>query len=138
MTKSGIFTAVAIIMFGSAMVNGQDSGDTGIKRELIVAGTQISLIEMNSSATLHPDEHVMGAVYRQEQRGNVIFAQDMDVHRCAAVDPSIPGPNSFCFTVPEAGKIRLDNFAHLHEAAFSILQARHAGTVSPWAHRPIS
>jgi|GEM_PF-5137985 len=93
----------------SPVVKGQDDADEAVRRELpeAAAGSTITLIELTTTANVNAGEHVSAMLYRKEDIGNRLLAQDMDVKMCPAADPGLPPANTFCFTIPDQGKILL-------------------------------
>lgn len=109
MTKRFWFLLLMVVFLLSPVVKAQDDADEAIRRELPgdVAGSIMTVIELTATATVSSDERISAMLYRQEDRGNRLLAQDMDVKRCPSAAPRLPSANGFCLTIPEPGKIQL-------------------------------
>lgn len=107
-----IVCSVFIFALGNALNTtafAQDEPDAkALKRELPDAsGAGVTVIDVVTVGELRPNEKLAATLYKQEDKGNKIFAENMNVPDCSSALSGLPAPNEFCKSVPEAGQIRL-------------------------------
>lgn len=113
LTLTRVIVGLIIAFFaGSGMglpLLAQEEPDaTAFRRELVDAtNSVIEVIEVVTIGEIRPGEMLAATLYKQEDKGNKIFAESMNVPDCSAASPGLPGPNEFCKSIPEAGQIRL-------------------------------
>ena len=92
MTKRFLFFLAMMVFLVSPVVKGQEDADQAVRRELPGAddGSTITVIELTATATVNTGERVSATLYRQEDKGNRLVAEDMNVQMCPA------GTNGFC------------------------------------------
>ncbi len=105
-TRRICFAILTALSFSVSLVKAQDDGNTAIRKDLMTDAGLIAVIEMTAAATIQKDERLTATLYRQESKGNTIFAQDMDIKSCSG-GSGLPAANAFCVTVPEPGKVQL-------------------------------
>jgi len=109
MTRRLLFLLPMVFFLLSPVVKGQDDADEAVRRELpgAAAGSTITVIELTATAIVNTGERVSATLYRKEDIGNRLLAEDMDVKMCPAAAPRLPSANTFCLIIPESGKILL-------------------------------